>query len=201
MLSMEFIIVLLLIVVLLVIVIVVVLTRFIKVTVTGAWLPQRKYFSLNVSFLKMTFYQNTWYLTDLFKENDELDSFLNNMSNVSKNEMERRGIDKDIFFTILDRVVIHKVDWTTYFGTGQASSTGIITGAIQALTETLKVALNSYSHMLCQPALFVVPFYQHKCFKSELHCMFSIRLAKAIFIIIHIFLKNRNKGIISETKI
>lgn len=149
----------------------------------------------------MPFYKNTWHLPDLLQENDELESFLISLPNMSKSEMKNHGIDKDIFFSILDRIVIHKIDWTTYFGTGEASSTGIITGAIQALTETLKVALNSYSHLLCRPALFVVPIYQQKCFKSELHCMFSIRLAKAMFIIIHIFLKYRNKGIMSTTKI
>ncbi|MFD1851876.1 DUF2953 domain-containing protein [Oceanobacillus bengalensis] len=82
--------------------------------------------------------------------------------------------------TLLNRTKLHQLDWSTNIGTGEASSTGIISGVIWAIKGSILGYIIEKIRLGCQPAVRVNPFFQQACFQTNIDCMFSIRLGQAI---------------------
>jgi len=99
-----------------------------------------------------------------------------------------KGI-KQFLPSLFRNLSIHKFNWMTEGGTGEASSTGIAGGAVWAVKGSIVSYLAEKSNLKCQPKVHFQPYFQQECFNTSLECMVSIRLGKAI----HAFLNMRKK--------
>ncbi|WP_100012128.1 DUF2953 domain-containing protein [Lentibacillus sediminis] len=84
---------------------------------------------------------------------------------------------------ILRIVYIHRLEWKTEGGTGDAASTGTVTGAVWAGKGMILGIIRG--NLECTPVIRVEPDFQRRYVASSLNCMVSVRLGKAI----HAFLK------------
>ncbi|WP_026906474.1 DUF2953 domain-containing protein [Paucisalibacillus globulus] len=79
-------------------------------------------------------------------------------------------------------ISIHELKWITQFGTGDASSTGTLTGGVWTLKGAMIGFLFQQTEMKVQPKVSVIPHFQQKGIYSEVDCIVTIRLGKAIHI-------------------
>ncbi|MDN3955653.1 DUF2953 domain-containing protein [Sporolactobacillus laevolacticus] len=82
---------------------------------------------------------------------------------------------------VSDHVRISDLAWITTCGTGDASETAILCGALWSV----KASVMPWIGPFCEdkPRINVVPFFQRKCLSSNLSCMFHIRTGDAIAMI------------------
>lgn len=85
---------------------------------------------------------------------------------------------------LLQRLTFHQFSWQTTIGTGEASSTGILVGGLWSIKSILMGFLMQYCQFKCQPQTDLAPQFQRKEMSTKLNCMVSIRLGKAIFMLI-----------------
>lgn len=81
---------------------------------------------------------------------------------------------------LLSTVHIHKLKWNTMVGTGEASTTGLITGGVWTSKGLLFGYLSEKATVECQPEINVIPYYQQKTLQTEIDCIVTIRLGQAI---------------------
>ncbi|GGA82224.1 DUF2953 domain-containing protein [Ornithinibacillus halotolerans] len=86
----------------------------------------------------------------------------------------------NILFILLKSITIHQLIWKTHIGTGDASSTGILSGGVWMIKGTLVGTLNELTHLKSNPQISVIPHFQQRGLYSEVDCIVSIRLGKAI---------------------
>ncbi|MBC5638643.1 DUF2953 domain-containing protein [Ornithinibacillus sp. BX22] len=87
---------------------------------------------------------------------------------------------KKIIKMMMKSIVIHQLSWRTDFGTGDAASTGIMSGGVWMMKGTVVSFFHELSNLSCQPKLSVTPHFQQRGLYSEIDCIVSIRLGKAI---------------------
>lgn len=87
---------------------------------------------------------------------------------------------KKIIKMMMKSIVIHQLSWRTDFGTGNATSTGIMSGGVWMMKGTLVSFIHELSNLSCQPKISVTPHFQQRGLYSEIDCIVSIRLGKAI---------------------
>lgn len=81
---------------------------------------------------------------------------------------------------ILRQTKLHDLNWNTLIGTGEASSTGIASGMLWSVKGSLVGYFLEKVILTCNPVIQVNPEYQRASFQTNLDCMVSIRLGKAI---------------------
>ncbi|MYL44779.1 DUF2953 domain-containing protein [Virgibacillus halodenitrificans] len=86
---------------------------------------------------------------------------------------------------ILSNISIKKLKWKTAGGMGEACVTGTVTGLVWSLKGIILGQLVEKSNMRCEPSIYVEPYFQQTFFQTELTCMISFRIGKAI----HVFFK------------
>lgn len=82
---------------------------------------------------------------------------------------------------LLNRLSIHQLKWITKGGTGEASSTGLTSGAVWAIKGALVGIVVEKSNLKCKPEIEVIPYFQYKYIESKMDCIVSIRLGQAIY--------------------
>lgn len=82
---------------------------------------------------------------------------------------------------ILHRLTFHRLDWKTNFGTGEASSTGLVIGGLWGIKGILMSYLSEHSRLKCHPHTNVLPHFQQKLMSSTFNCIVSIRIGQAIY--------------------
>ncbi|AIF45370.1 DUF2953 domain-containing protein [Virgibacillus sp. SK37] len=86
---------------------------------------------------------------------------------------------------LLSNIQFKKLTWRTAGGAGDACITGTVTGLIWSLKGIIIGQLVEKSNLKCEPFINVEPHFQQTFFQTELTCMVSIRIGKAI----HVFFK------------
>lgn len=82
--------------------------------------------------------------------------------------------------TVLKHTKLHQLEWSTQIGTGEASTTGIASGILWSLKGTIVGYFVEKIILLCNPTVQVNPEFQQANFQTNLDCIVSIRLGKAI---------------------
>ncbi|WP_226036414.1 DUF2953 domain-containing protein [Aquibacillus saliphilus] len=94
----------------------------------------------------------------------------------------------------LSKIKIHQMHWNTKVGTGDASVTGVISGAIWAVKGSIIGLLVRYMNFNVQPNIHVTPYFQQKLAYTELECIFSVRLGQTIYAIIQMIRHFQGSG-------
>jgi Protein of unknown function (DUF2953) len=115
-------------------------------------------------------------LVQEFKKEDQDDNLLGILKKMTNqiNEISK------IFMFMLKSISFHEFKWITHFGTGDASSTGALAGGIWALKGTMIGFLIEQTELKVQPKVSVTPHFQQRGLYSEVDCIVTIRLGKAI---------------------
>ncbi|MDY0405328.1 DUF2953 domain-containing protein [Virgibacillus sp. 179-BFC.A HS] len=87
---------------------------------------------------------------------------------------------KQLIKIILPRIKIRDFYWETKMGTGDAASTGILTGGIWSIKGALGSFLKENCHFLEQPVIQVDPCFNEQQFESQFHCIAFMQLGKAM---------------------
>lgn len=82
--------------------------------------------------------------------------------------------------SILHNTRLHQLNWLTNIGTGEASSTGVVSGVLWSIKGTVIGYLVEKFILMCDPNIQVQPKFQQEFFETNLNCMVSIRIGKAI---------------------
>ncbi|MBT2216593.1 DUF2953 domain-containing protein [Virgibacillus dakarensis] len=90
----------------------------------------------------------------------------------------------------LDKLSIHKIEWYSRFGTGEASTTGLAAGGLWTIKGALIGLVDHLSHVHCLPNIDVQPDFQSKYIYSKFDCMVSIRIGQAIHALIKVIRKS-----------
>jgi hypothetical protein len=114
-----------------------------------------------------------------------------NVKDMFRNGMSQLKNARNIMLILIKSISIQKLSWITHFGTGEASSTGTLAGGVWMVKGTLVGLLYEQTEMSCQPKISVIPHFQQKGLYTEVDCIVSIRLGKAIHTGMHL-LRNLN---------
>ncbi|WP_158595068.1 DUF2953 domain-containing protein [Oceanobacillus piezotolerans] len=98
-----------------------------------------------------------------------------------------------IMNTMTNGVNLHSLHWSTSLGTGEASSTGIVTGSVWTMKSSVIGLLCNKLINQCQPFIAVNPNFGQEEFQTRLSCMVSIKLGKAIRTILKVSRISREK--------
>ncbi|MFC4556705.1 DUF2953 domain-containing protein [Virgibacillus kekensis] len=82
---------------------------------------------------------------------------------------------------LLKPLTFRKLAWTTRVGTGDASSAGMTAGGIWAAKGTITGLLSVKCTLKCNPLLEVIPLFNQRFIQSELDCIVTVRIGKAIY--------------------
>lgn len=82
--------------------------------------------------------------------------------------------------------------WNTSVGTGEADSTGLVSGILLGLKGMLIGILNTYFTFSDKTVMNVFPVYQGKGFYTELKIIFSFRIIRLLIMIMLIYLDWRS---------
>ena len=156
---------------------------------------------LSVSILKIKVYERVWQLNETMNTslNDEFLTELLSSSNEKKIRYAVNGIIQyfrminEIGKPIVKTLKVYKLEWITHFGTGDASSTGIISGSLWAIKGVAKQYTYLFENLLCEPKINLIPCYQSKIFKTNVTCIFSIKIMKVIVILIKLTVNTKTK--------
>ncbi|WP_430784764.1 DUF2953 domain-containing protein [Virgibacillus flavescens] len=81
---------------------------------------------------------------------------------------------------IMKKIQIHKFQWHTNVGSGEASSGGLLSGGIWSIKGAVIAFLHQTSNVKCQFHVNVIPFFQQKLFQTQINMKVSIRIGPAI---------------------
>ncbi|QDP40864.1 DUF2953 domain-containing protein [Radiobacillus deserti] len=93
---------------------------------------------------------------------------------------------------LLRPVKIHRFHWISRIGVGDASITGMLTGAVWGMKGTVLHYVSKHMTFKKKPTLQVIPLFQHTYSMTKLECMVSIRVGQAIYAFIQ-FMKSTKK--------
>ncbi|MEN2769152.1 DUF2953 domain-containing protein [Ornithinibacillus xuwenensis] len=122
---------------------------------------------------------------DVIKEirgHDEIADFKQLLKTLKQRLMEA----KNAMITVMNNLSIHQLTWKTQFGTGEASSTGVTSGGIWMIKGTLIGMMYEMTNFKCEPQIAVIPYFQQKGLQSQIDCIVSIRLGKAIYTVMQV---------------
>jgi hypothetical protein len=173
----------------LVLLIVIILILKLKIRIYYCYQKNNHHLQINVYLVKLRVFQRKVNLSqhapkdysklvDLFQDMKE-EEFVG-VKQLLNNAIEQMKEAKRMLLIMMSSIVFHHFTWKTHFGTGDASSTGVATGGVWMIKGTLLGAVYELSNFKCEPKLMVTPHFQQKGFYSEVDCMVSIRLGKAI---------------------
>lgn len=111
------------------------------------------------------------------------------------NDIKIKDLKKPVFES-LKKMDIHCLIWHSGAGTGDASVTGRLAGVAWSIKGVIEAWLKQNIRMKKDPEISFTPFFQSAGFESDLSCMVSIRIGKAILTILGLYntwkkLKNR----------
>lgn len=80
----------------------------------------------------------------------------------------------------MGHISIHKLNWNSSIGVGEAASTGMATGALWSLKGGIVGIVSLYMKLKTRPKLSVTPFFQENIIRTSIICIFSFRIGHAI---------------------
>nr|GGG61592.1 hypothetical protein GCM10011398_01090 [Virgibacillus oceani] len=95
--------------------------------------------------------------------------------------------------TFFERMHVHRLEWNTFFGTGDVSSTGIAAGGLWTIKGSLIGFAGTISTLECEPIISVLPNFQRKFIDSKFDCIVSIRIGQAMYALIKVIRKSSLK--------
>ncbi|MFS0673088.1 DUF2953 domain-containing protein [Ornithinibacillus sp. 179-J 7C1 HS] len=130
---------------------------------------------MNLSEQSQNGYSN---LTEVLQDMDKED--LKDFKERAFNILPQLKNAKKMLTIMMNSIIFHRLNWKTHFGLGDAASTGIAAGGIWMFKGTLLGFFYERSNLLCKPEISVTPHFQQKGLYSEIDCIVSISLGKAI---------------------
>lgn len=97
----------------------------------------------------------------------------------------------------MSRVVCERLEWETWIGTGDAASTGMVTGMIWGVKYTLIGFVGSHIRWEKAPQIEVQPRFNSERIETCLESIFRFRIGHAILAVIHLLvglLQNQKGG-------
>ncbi|NSL51300.1 DUF2953 domain-containing protein [Calidifontibacillus erzurumensis] len=104
---------------------------------------------------------------------------------LKKIEQVKEFIDHVIHFheivkKFLKKISIHKFEWHTSFGLGDAAQTGIASGLLWSAKGTIVGLLSKAMNLMTMPQLSITPSFQDRFATTRLICIFSFRIGHAM---------------------
>ncbi|PEY42404.1 Yvgn And cofactor Nadph [Bacillus cereus] len=101
----------------------------------------------------------------------------------------------------LKKVKINKWRWHSQIGTGDAASTGIVTGYAWGIKGMTAGALGQYTHVIDVPEFEITPVFQGKGFASRCELTASFRIYRAVVIGVKLlmFMRKQRSGIAEKS--
>ncbi|MEJ9371808.1 DUF2953 domain-containing protein, partial [Schinkia azotoformans] len=87
-----------------------------------------------------------------------------------------RGIMK----RFINSITIHKLEWNSSFGLGDAAQTGMATGVLWSLKGSIVGILAHYMRLKTKPVLAITPHFLENVVRTKVICIFSFRIGHAI---------------------
>jgi Protein of unknown function (DUF2953) len=87
-----------------------------------------------------------------------------------------------IIRSFLKKVKLDHVQWKTLFGTGDAASTGTLTGTIWGMKGSIIGILSGYMRLQSMPVIEVTPTFQHAVIQTQFSCIIQFRIGNAILV-------------------
>lgn len=87
-----------------------------------------------------------------------------------------------IIRSFLKKVKLDHVQWKTLFGTGDAASTGTLTGTIWGMKGSIIGILSGYMRLQSIPVIEVTPTFQHAVIQTQFSCIIQFRIGNAILV-------------------
>lgn len=86
----------------------------------------------------------------------------------------------------LHHISLHKFSWVTHLGVGEASVTGLVIGPVWVVKGMVVGVISRKVKCFPSPEISIRPHFLREKFHTELTCIGSIRLGKAIHALIKI---------------
>lgn len=77
-------------------------------------------------------------------------------------------------------ISVHKLEWKSLVGLGDAAHTGIAVGTIWALKGGIIGIVSKYMKLMSTPNVMVTPYFQENLLQTRFECMISFRIGYAI---------------------
>ncbi|WP_338472085.1 DUF2953 domain-containing protein [Niallia sp. XMNu-256] len=86
-----------------------------------------------------------------------------------------------IIRNFLKKVSVKQLQWHTVIGVGEASLTGMLTGAIWTVKGGIIGIISNYFKLKVNPTLLVQPHFQMPVSQTSFQCMLQFRIGHAMF--------------------
>ncbi|MFB4473377.1 DUF2953 domain-containing protein [Oceanobacillus caeni] len=150
----------------------------IYITIHYSYEGKEQLFHISLSLAKIKLINKDFPLEDLDKLPITKDSMLEDPKIDSILKTIRKGLE--VVQSILHNTTLHQLNWTTNIGTGEASTTGVMSGVLWSIKGTIMGYFAEKLILMCNPDIQVLPKFQQEFFETNLNCMVSIRIGKAI---------------------
>jgi hypothetical protein len=107
--------------------------------------------------------------------------FINSLNDTKQILTHVKELHK-IIRRFLNKVKIDHIHWRTLFGTGDAASTGTMTGAIWGMKGSIIGLISGYMRLQSQPSIEVVPSFQKAIIQTHFSCIIQFRIGNAILV-------------------
>ncbi|KUP06679.1 hypothetical protein Q73_11030 [Bacillus coahuilensis m2-6] len=105
--------------------------------------------------------------------------FLNSLSDAKELLIHVYGLHR-IIRSFLKKVTVKDLLWNTKMGTGDAASTGMVTGGIWTVKSSIVSWISRSMRLQDMPLIHVEPCFQQKMVITEFRCMIQFRIGNAI---------------------
>ncbi|WP_339228398.1 DUF2953 domain-containing protein [Oceanobacillus sp. FSL K6-2867] len=143
----------------------------------------KQHVAVSIFILRIRLYKKSY---DLSKVNNESNAssenslaFFSGKINSYHEKLQKVNL---LLNRVLKPICLRHFTWNTAGGTGNAALTGIMGGGIWAIKNTLSFYLINKLQLKCKPLVHFEPNFVHRFLYTNLDCMLSIRLGKAIYV-------------------
>ncbi|ENQ3105579.1 Protein of unknown function [Bacillus sp. 491mf] len=123
---------------------------------------------------------------------DKLVAALDSVAEIIKRLQEIHTMFKDF----LQKVKINNWRWYSQIGTGDAASTGVITGYVWSAKGIIVGVAGQYVEIIGAPQLEITPIFQGKTVASHCELTASFRIYRAVRMAIRLFIFLKKQGVI-----
>ncbi|MBP1947808.1 DUF2953 domain-containing protein [Virgibacillus litoralis] len=172
-----------------VLVIILILFSKIKVNSTVILNQEKQTAFIAVYFYRIRLMNKLIDLSEESYEDKSIREILKLLHSYSNNFLQKIKDLNDVATILLKRIYFQKLNWNTHFGTGDASSAGMVSGGIWGTKGLILGLINAKSNIKCDPVISVVPLFNQKYIESKFDCIVSIRIGQAIYGILKVIRK------------
>ncbi|MBR3119575.1 DUF2953 domain-containing protein [Oceanobacillus profundus] len=143
----------------------------------------KQHVTVSVFILRIRLYKKYYDLSNINeKSNTSSETDLNFFSGRIKSYHQKLQKVDQLLNTVLKPICLRHFTWSTVGGTGDAALTGIMIGGIWTIKNTVSLYLINKLQLKCKPIIHVEPNFQHRFLYTNLDCMLSMRLGKAMYV-------------------